>query len=72
MLDYFTGLLLAPIIHHQFGSYVKDLECLLDDKNLPMCLRRVGNQSLTTLGITSNYFIQPYVNEKDMGFAFLY
>jgi len=62
---------LAPILERQYTSYRRELEALLLKDSPIISLRMVGNQSLTTLGITANYFAQPHVDEEDMGFAFL-
>ena len=65
------NILLTPIFTRQFGSYLRELENILADGPTPLCVGRTGNQGLTTLDITSNYFAQPYLDKQDMGFAFL-
>jgi hypothetical protein len=69
--DYLINVLLTPIIARQFGSYLRVLEDILADGSTPLCVGRTENQGLTVLGITANYFVQPHLNKKDMGFAFL-
>jgi hypothetical protein len=69
--DYLRNVLLTPIIAQQFGSYLWELEDLLADGPTPLCVGRTGNQGLTTLDITANYFAQPHLDKKDMGFVFL-
>lgn len=65
------NVLLTPIFTRQFGSYLRELEDILANGPTPLCIGRTGNQGLTTLGITANYFAQPHLDKKDMGFAFL-
>jgi hypothetical protein len=69
--DYLINILLTLIIARQFGSYLRELEDILADRPTPLCVGRTENQGLTTLGITTNYFAQPHLDKKDMGFAFL-
>src|ERR1700738_3079422 len=69
--DYLINVLLSTILARQFGSYLWELEDILADGPTPLCVGRRGNQGLTTLGITANYFAQPHLDKKDMGFAFL-
>jgi hypothetical protein len=47
------------------------LEDILADGPTPLCVGRTGNEGLTALGITANYFAEPHLDKKDMGFAFL-
>lgn len=63
--------MLTPIIARQFGNYLRELEGILADGRTPLCVGRIGNQGLTILGITANYFAQPHIDNKYMGFAFL-
>ena len=69
--DYLINVLLTPIFIRQFGSYLRELEDILANGPTPLCVGRTWNQGLTTLGITANYFAQPHLDKKNMGFAFL-
>jgi len=62
--------LLAPILERQYASY-KELEALLLKNSPVVSLGMIGNKSVTSLGITFNYFVQSHVDEEDMEFAFL-
>jgi hypothetical protein len=69
--DILTGGLLAPILERQYASYRRELEALVSKDSPVVGLGMIGNQSLTSLGITSNYFAEPHTDDEDMGFAFL-
>jgi hypothetical protein len=69
--DYLTGDLLAPHLERLFGSFMKDLSEMLAKSEPSMFLGTIGGCSLTTLGITSNYFAMPHLDLEDLGFAFL-
>ena len=70
--DYLISTFLYPVISRHFASHVQEVENMLDGGVVPMCLGRTGRKGLTTLGITSNYFVQPHLDLQDMGFAFLF
>jgi hypothetical protein len=69
--DYLINVFLTPIIVRRFGSYLRELEDNLADGPTSLYVGRTGNQDLITLCITANYFAQPHLDNKDMGFAFL-
>ena len=68
--DHLIDVLLTFIIVWQFGNYLRELENILVDGPTPLCVGRTWNQGFTTLGITANYFAQPHLDKKNMGFAF--
>lgn len=69
--DHLTGDFLAPHLERLFPTFMKDLNVLLTQSASSMFLGTIGGRSLTTLAITSNYFANPHLDLKDLGFAFL-
>jgi len=63
--------LLTPIIARRFRNYLREFKDIIADGRTLLCVGRTRNQGLTSLGITANYFVQPHLDKKDMGFAFV-
>jgi len=69
--DYLIGDLLAPHLEQLFPKYMEHLNLVLTEGAPSMFLVTIGDQSLITLTITSNYFALPYLDNEDLGFVFL-